>query len=191
MKLIFIHGPAAAGKLTVARELSQRTGLGVFHNHLVVDALLAVFSFGSKPFVELREKMWPDVFREATQTKTSLIFTFAPDITVQPDFISKTISTIENYGGEVIFVKLTCADAESEKRVGSESRKEFRKLRSVETMRKSRAAGRDDFPPLPDSGLTIDTTHTMPSESARLIQEFLDRRKNPNPKQPSTTLQNE
>lgn len=43
MELIFIHGPAAVGKLTVARELSRQSGVAVFHNHLVVDALLAVF----------------------------------------------------------------------------------------------------------------------------------------------------
>jgi cytidylate kinase len=51
MELVFIHGPAGSGKLTVARELSRMTGLRLFHNHLTVDAVTAVFDFGSEPFV--------------------------------------------------------------------------------------------------------------------------------------------
>ena len=53
MKLIFIWGPAASGKLTVARELEKLTGLPVFHNHLVVDALLEKLPFGDPEFVRL------------------------------------------------------------------------------------------------------------------------------------------
>jgi hypothetical protein len=71
MELVFIHGPAAAGKLTVARELRALTGLGVFHNQLVVDALTPVFEFGSPEFVKLREEMWLAVFREATRAGRS------------------------------------------------------------------------------------------------------------------------
>ena len=41
MKLVVLHGPPAVGKLTVARELARLTGWRLFHNHLVVDALLA------------------------------------------------------------------------------------------------------------------------------------------------------
>ena len=51
MKLIFIFGMPASGKLTVAKELSRLTGYKVFHNHLAVDLLLSVFEFDSRPFV--------------------------------------------------------------------------------------------------------------------------------------------
>jgi len=34
MNLVFLHGPAASGKLTVGRELSRLTGYRLFHNHL-------------------------------------------------------------------------------------------------------------------------------------------------------------
>ena len=56
MRLIFIYGPVASGKLTIARLVSERTGLPLFHNHLVVDAVAAVFPFGSEAFVILRER---------------------------------------------------------------------------------------------------------------------------------------
>jgi hypothetical protein len=48
MDFVFIHGLAAAGKLTIACELSHMTGFQLFHNHLTV---AAVFDFGSEPFV--------------------------------------------------------------------------------------------------------------------------------------------
>jgi len=34
MKLVFIYGPPAVGKLTVANALAKVTGFKVFHNHL-------------------------------------------------------------------------------------------------------------------------------------------------------------
>ena len=67
MNLIFIHGPAASGKLTTGRALHRLTGYRLFHNHLVVDTLLAVFPFGSEPFVRLREAMWLSVFEAAAR----------------------------------------------------------------------------------------------------------------------------
>ena len=79
MKLIFIHGPAAAGKLTVGRALEDLTGFRLFHNHLVVDTLLSVFPFGTPSFVALREQIWLSVFEAAAKDGISTIFTFAPE----------------------------------------------------------------------------------------------------------------
>ncbi len=87
MDLVFIHGPAASGKLTVARELSRLTGLRLFHNHLTVDAVTAVFDFGTEPFILLREQIWLSIFREAAQRNASLIFTFTPERSVRASFI--------------------------------------------------------------------------------------------------------
>jgi hypothetical protein len=63
-----------------------QTGLSVFHNHLIVDAVGAVFPFGSEPFIRLRETLWLQVIKEAARTGRSLIFTFAPEPTVDPGF---------------------------------------------------------------------------------------------------------
>ena len=79
MKLIFIYGLPATGKLTVAMELAAMTGFRLFHNHLVVDLLLSVFDFGSPPFVELREDIWLSVFDQACRNQVpGLIFTSPP-----------------------------------------------------------------------------------------------------------------
>jgi hypothetical protein len=173
MKLIFIHGAAAVGKLTVARELAALTGLRLFHNHLTVDLVSAVFEFGSPPFIALREKIWLSVFRAAAGRDVSLIFTFNPERTVRECFIQDTIAAVESGGGQVVFVELTCTPDELERRIESPSRSDFGKLRSLELYRKLKAAGAFDFPTLPDSGLSLDTTEISPKETARLIGESL------------------
>jgi tRNA uridine 5-carbamoylmethylation protein Kti12 len=79
MKLIFIYGLPATGKLTIAQELVAITGYKLFHNHLVVDLLQTVFEFGSPEFIALREEMWLSIFEQASRARLpGLIFTFAP-----------------------------------------------------------------------------------------------------------------
>jgi hypothetical protein len=174
MNLIVLHGPAAVGKLTVARELVKLTGYRLFHNHIVVDALLAVFDFGSAPFVKLREEWWLATFREAAAAGQSLIFTFCPEGTVKKQFIPALRDTIHAAGGSVIFVKLTCTNAILEQRMDTPARAEFGKLRSVETFRTLQAQGAFNVPDLPDSGLTIDTGIHSPTAAAQLIQSHFN-----------------
>jgi hypothetical protein len=171
-QLIFIHGPTAVGKYTVARELQALTGFKLFHNHLVVDTLQAVFDFASEPFIRLREPMWLAVLHDAAAAGISVIFTFAPEATVSERFVADAINAFEREGGEVKFVALTCAPDVQEARVAAESRASFGKLRSAPILRELVAKGLMDYPPLPDSGLTIDTGTTSPDESARRIVAF-------------------
>src|SRR6266446_6929409 len=111
MYCVFIHGPAAAGKLTVANALKARCGLPVFHNHLAVDAALSLFEFGSPGFVRLRENIWLAAFREAAERERSFIFTFSPETSVPHAFIGAAIDVIVDAGGQVLFVSLTCGEA--------------------------------------------------------------------------------
>lgn len=172
MELIFLHGPAAVGKLTVARELAQLTGFRLFHNHLVVDTLTAVFDFGTEPFIRLREQIWIATFREAAQNNISFIFTFAPERTVTGSFIQHTIDNVESAGGRVLFVELVCPIVELEQRIEGASREAFGKLRSLELFRELQQAGAFIYPQLPDSGLTIDTSKMSPGEAASQICDF-------------------
>jgi hypothetical protein len=172
MNLVFLHGPAASGKLTVGRELARLTGYRLFHNHLVVDAVSAVFDFGSEPFVLLREEMWLSVFREAALRGASLIFTFAPERTVRESFVGEAVAAVEGAGGRVVFVELTCPQSELEIRVEDGSRARFGKLRSKALFQELRGAGAFDYPRLP-AELTIDTSKHRPEEAAALIRERL------------------
>lgn len=173
MKLIFLHGAPAVGKLTVARELAVLTGFRLFHNHLTVDLVLSVFDFGTESFVTLREHVWITVFREAARRGVSIIFTFNPENTVRERFIQDTVEAVESAGGKVVFIELTCDPDELERRLENPSRGAFGKLNSVVQYRELRQAGVFEFPKLPNSGASLDTTNTRPEETARLIHEFL------------------
>ena len=96
-------------------------------------------------------------------------FTFTPERTVRPDFVSAVVSATESAGGRVLFVWLICPEDELEKRMENEARAEFGKLRSLDMYRRLRDEDSFAYPPLPDSGLTIDTSETEPVESARRI----------------------
>ena len=51
--LVYLYGPPAAGKLTIAELLAQFTGFRLFHNHLSVNAISSVFPIGTEPYVHV------------------------------------------------------------------------------------------------------------------------------------------
>jgi adenylate kinase len=170
VKLIFLHGLPGVGKLTVARELAKLTGFRIFHNHLAVDLVESVFEFGSLPFVELREKIWLEVFSRAVAANLDgLIFTFAFDRTVRRSFIENTREVIESSGGEVLFVELRCSTEELERRIEHPSRQRFGKLSSVERFRELKEAGAFVDPGIPAERLIVDATELSASDVASLI----------------------
>lgn len=177
--LIFIYGKAASGKLTVARELAARTGFGLFHNHLVVDTLLAVFPFGSPSFVRLRDRFWMDVFEAAARDGRSLIFTFAPEASVPVDFPARASAAMDEAGGRTFFVALDLSDALQEERIANEDRAVFRKLRSLDVLRQLRQQ-QGDVPmgaeAMPEPDLRIDTGTTSPQDAAEQIARLLGER---------------
>lgn len=173
MRLVFIYGPAASGKLTIGRELAARTGMALFHNHLVVDAVAAVFPFGSEAFVTLREQFWLAVFAEAARTGRSLIFTFAPEATVTAGFAERVRTLIQAAGGKVMFVALTVLPDEQERRLVEPGRAEFGKLRSLELLRNLRAEFAACEASMPAPALTIDTGAMSPPQAAAMIVEAM------------------
>ncbi len=174
MKLVFIYGMPATGKFTVGRELASLTGWKLFHNHLVVDLLLSVFDFGSPPFVQLREEIWLSFFAEACRGRLpGLIFTFAPERTVRPEFIQNTLRVIGEAGGEVEFVELVCPLAELKARIDSPSRLRYQKLTSLSLFEELHAAGTFDNSAMPNPRLTLDTSLSTPAEAALKIARSL------------------
>lgn len=172
MNVIFLYGPPGAGKLTVAQELSNLTGYKLFHNHLVVDLVHAIFDFQTKPFVELREKMWMMVFQRAKEERVKgLIFTFAPEESVPAHFIPDIIKLIEDDQNTMYFVELTCDPQELRKRIVHPSRSKYAKGMSPDQVEKYYQ--RDHLLPaiVHERKLTIDNTNVSPHETALRIAE--------------------
>lgn len=170
MKLIFLYGAPAVGKLTVARELTRLTGFKVFHNHLSIDCIEPIFDFGTPSFFKLIELIRVETVAEAARENVNLIYTFCYAKDFDDAHVAKIVESVEA-SGEVCFVLLTCERGELEKRVLEESRKQYGKANNLEIL--DEILDKYDLSsPVPGrESLQIDNTNLSPFETARKVIE--------------------
>ncbi len=172
MHLIFIYGPPAAGKLTVAKELSTLTEFPVFHNHLTFDLANSVFP-GYK-FGKLIEKIRLDVFQHAIDQKLpGLIFTVAYGYGSDDDFVKSVVKLFEDSNNKVSFVQLICSPQELQHRVTQDTRQQYGKVKDPEVLDKL-LKEYDFSTPIPFvKSLTIDNTFLDSQTVAQKIKHEL------------------
>lgn len=173
MKLVFIYGPPAAGKLTIARKVSEQTGLSLFHNHLIVDAVGAVFPFGSEQFRRLREKFWFETFEAALQDGRSLIFTFLPEQSVSSDFADRVLKLVADQGGEIVFVKLDLSRERQLDRLANADRGKFGKLRDTDLLEVNFDQMEASIQAMPEPDLVLNTGKLSADAAARQIVDLI------------------
>lgn len=169
MNLVFIYGPPAAGKLTVAKVLAALTGYKVFHNHLSIDCIEPVFEFGSPPFGRLIELIRVETVAEAARENVNLIYTFCYAKDQDDPHVEKIINAVEGNGGKVCFVLLVCERKELESRVLEENRKKFGKANNLGILNKLLDKYELFQPVNARESLIIDNTNLSPQEAARQI----------------------
>lgn len=171
MKLIFIYGPPASGKLTVAKELSSITGYRIFHNHLTIDLVASVFDRESEIFRPLIRKYRLDMIRRAAEEGIpGLIFTFMFRGKENADYVKKLVNAVERAKGCVLFVQLCCQPDELLRRVKYPSRKKFGKITDKKTL-KEKMEQFDLFSHIRHkNNLTIDNTEITPKKVAQMIK---------------------
>jgi hypothetical protein len=169
VKLVFIYGPPAVGKLTVATELAKLTGFKLFDNHVSIDFVKSVFEFGTRQYWKLIEKYRLLMLREAAKHRIDTIFTFVYDNATDNPFVTKTIQTIRKEGGTVCFVRLFCDEEEQGRRVSSKGRRKAGKIstkRLLASVLKRHGLGSE----VPfQTSLRIDTTRIPAKKSAGMI----------------------
>jgi len=171
MKLIFLYGAPAVGKLTVAQELAKQTGFRIFHNHLSIDAIEPVFDFGTPSFFKLINLIRLETVAEAARAGVSLIYTYCYAKDSDDAHVAEFTETVEGNGGEICFVLLMCERGELERRVLEESRKQFRKANNLKILNEI-LDKYDLSSPVPKrESLQIDNTNLSPTETARKIVE--------------------
>src|SRR5882757_4359875 len=75
MKLVFLHGSPAVGKLTVAKALLSMVSGRLFDNHAAIDLARTVFDFGAPGFWELVHSVRCSAIDAAAQHGVSLVVT--------------------------------------------------------------------------------------------------------------------
>ena len=175
MKLIVLYGPPAAGKYTIGKEVAEKTGYKLFHNHLTVDLLKSVFTFGTPDFFRLSQKMRLDIFEQAAKEDIpGVIFTFVYQKKTDDDFIKKLLDVVESNGGKVVFIQIYCEKEELLKRVTEESRKQFHKMKSPETL--SQSLSEKDWISSIDfvESSKIDSTHLTTEQTVSRVLEIIN-----------------
>lgn len=109
MHFIVLFGPPAVGKMSVGDELTQLTGMPVFHNHLSIEPILRFFPFGSPPFERLVYSFRKNLLEEvANSNLPGIIFTFVWSLDNKKDqeYIASICRIFENVGAEISLVEL-------------------------------------------------------------------------------------
>jgi hypothetical protein len=169
--LVFVYGPPASGKLTVAQEIATRTGFRLLHNHATIDAVSPLFEWGTPQFFKLVGRFRLALVGAAAEEGLDVVLTFAYAPPHDDEAVAEYVDLYERQGGRVLFVQLEAPDEELLRRVGSPSRGEHGKLTDADALRD--VINRYDFrTPVPfEPNLTVDTTLVDPSEAAAQIVE--------------------
>lgn len=170
MNLVFIYGPPAAGKLSVATELAAITGYTLFHNHQSIEFVKPIFLRGTPSFGPMIETIRLLVIEEAARVDLpGMIFTFVYAHPEDGPFVERVVDAVERHGGNVYFVQLVCDPVTLETRVANESRTAHGKITSHDTLHDV-LDQYDLFAPLADRySLRIDSTYTTPQEATQHI----------------------
>ncbi len=171
--LVFIYGPPAAGKLTVAKALAERTDYKVFDNHASIDFAAAFLTPYTKEHAELVHKIRLSVFEAAAASHVDLIFTFVYAHPVDDPYVQEFESSFESAGGRLCYVQLRPDRDELERRVTNESRRQKLTILDVETLRRVSEKWDVDTP-FRDTDLSIDNTGVSADEVAQLIRKHYD-----------------
>lgn len=171
MRLIFLHGSPAVGKLTIAKALLRLVPARLMDNHAAIDLARTIFDFGTPGFWELVHAFRCDALDAAGQQAVPLlVMTFCY---VEPDdrqSYNEFEAIAQRHGGELLPVFLHCSREEAARRVGNPDRVERRKLTSPETLLKD--LDRYDFTSVPRKDcVEFDTGAMSPDAVAQKIAE--------------------
>src|SRR6202171_6082357 len=154
MKLLFLHGSPATGKLSVAKALLGMVPGRLSDNHAAIDLARTIFDFGAPGFWELVHRVRCAAFDAAAERGLSLVvttFCYA-DPEDLPQY-EKFEEIMQRRGGELLPVFLHCSREQAARRVGNPDRVERRKLTSPASLIKDLDTHK--FAPVPRSGCLI------------------------------------
>ena len=106
MRLLFIFGAHAAGKMTVGQDVSRITPMKLFHNHMTIEPVIELFGAYNGAAVERLRQV---VFEEFAKTDNyGLIFTFiwAFDVPYDEEYVRRLSKMYEDAGAQVDYVEL-------------------------------------------------------------------------------------
>ena len=173
MKLVFLHGAPAVGKLTVAKALLRIVPGRLMDNHAAIDLALTIFEFGAPGFWELvHEVRYSALDAAAAHGVPLLVTTFCYAEPEDREQFGQIEEIVQHHGGELLPVFLNCSREEALRRVGNPDRVERRKISSGEHL--IREFDRYDLTAVPRADCLKLDTGTNPAEvtAQKIVQHF-------------------
>ncbi len=179
LKLLFIIGNGAVGKMTVGQELMKRTRLRLFHNHMSIELVLEVLGrFDAKMVNDVREAVFKNY---AASDNYGLIFTYmwAFDMQEDWDYIEHVKEIFAPYGTEFYYVELIASQEvrlarnETENRLKNKASKRDIQVSSSRLLQEDgryRLVSREGEIPF-ENYFRLDNTEISPERAAEIIQE--------------------
>jgi hypothetical protein len=131
MKLLFLHGAPAAGKLTIAKALLRLVPGRLMDNHAAIDLALTVFDFGAPGFWELVHDVRLSALDAAAEHGVPLLVTtFCYAEPEDREQFRQIEEIVQRHGAKLLPVFLHCSREEALRRVGNPDRVERRKITS-------------------------------------------------------------
>jgi chloramphenicol 3-O-phosphotransferase len=169
MKLIFLHGAPASGKLTVAKALLRVVSGRLFDNHTAIDFAQTVFDFGAPGFWERVHDVRVSALDAASHHGIPLVVTtYCYSEPQDRSQFEQFDALMQRHGGELLPIFLHCAEDEIARRIGNADRAGRRKITSMEGL--TRFSAGHNYAPAPRANcLKLDTTARPAGATAQEI----------------------
>lgn len=179
MKLVFLFGNAAVGKMTVGQELMKMTDLRLFHNHMTIEPVIEIFGqFDSAVTFKLRDVIFEE-FAKSDQYGMIFTFMWAFDSSADWAYVEHVKSIFEPYGTEFYYVELVATrDARMQRNVTENRLLNKASKRDIDASNRRLIADDQRYRLESKEGeipfanyVKIDNTNLAPNAVARMIKE--------------------
>lgn len=181
MKLVYIIGSGAVGKMTVGQELAKITDLKLFHNHMMIEPVLEIFGdFNGQVISKLRQTIFEEF---AKSDNYGLIFTYlwAFDMPSDWDYINNLTALFEKNGAEIYCAELVAPKDIRLYRNGTENRLKYKASKRDVEASNQRLLSEENYRTVSFDGeipfknyIRIDNTNISAAQAAKMIKEKFD-----------------
>lgn len=179
MKVLFLFGNAAVGKMTVGQELAKITNLRLCHNHMTIEPVIEIFGkYDGRITMRLREVIFEEFARS---NNYGIIFTFmwAFDMQEDWDYLEHVKNIFAPFGADFYYTELVAPQNIRLKRNKTENRLENKAskrniaesdARLINTDKVHRFESYDGEIPF-DNYVKIDNSNLEPGAVAKMIKD--------------------
>lgn len=178
MKLVFLIGSGAVGKMTVGQELMKITNLRLFHNHMTIEPVLEIFGkYNGNIIAKMREMIFEEF---AKSDNYGMVFTFmwAFDMQSDWDYVEHVKDIFKPYGTEFYCAELVAPQDIRLKRNATENRLMNKKSKQNLEFSNGLLLKEDGHRLVSIEGevpfenyIKIDNSNLSPEEVAKIIKE--------------------